>query len=124
VLFLSPEKLLLVLVVAVIVLGPDKLPRAAREVATLWRTLTSLRARLEAEARSAIPELPSFASINDAMRSPLAYLDRLAGGPAEAQGEPATTPAPPREPRAGAATTPDEVAPLGRATRFVDPGLD
>jgi Sec-independent protein translocase protein TatA len=76
---LSPEKLLVVLVVAVIVLGPDKLPRAARHVSSTWRMLRSLRARLEAEARSAFPDLPAFDSVAEAVRSPLAYLDRLAG---------------------------------------------
>ena len=78
-LFLSPEKLFVVLVVAVIVLGPEKLPRVARQAATTWRTLASLRTRLESQARTAFPELPSFDTITEAVRSPLAYLDRLAG---------------------------------------------
>jgi len=53
-LFLSPEKLFVVLVVAVIVLGPEKLPRVARQAATTWRTLASLRTRLESQARTAL----------------------------------------------------------------------
>ena len=78
---LSPEKLLIVLVVAVIVLGPEKLPRAARQMSSAWRTLKSLRARLESEARSAFPELPAFDTVAQAVRSPLAYLDHLAEEP-------------------------------------------
>ncbi len=78
-LFLSPEKLLVVLVVAVIVLGPERLPRAARQLSSTWRMLTSLRARLESEARSALPDFPASAEVAQALRSPLAYLDRLAG---------------------------------------------
>ena len=73
----SPEKLLVVLVVALVVLGPDKLPHAARQVSATWNAITSLRARLEAEARSAFPELPSFDAVAQAVRSPLSYLDGL-----------------------------------------------
>jgi Sec-independent protein translocase protein TatA len=79
--FLSPEKILVVLAVAVIVLGPDKLPGAARQVSSTWRELKSLRARLETEARTAFPELPAFDAVTQAVRSPLAYLDRLVQEP-------------------------------------------
>ncbi len=76
-LLLSPEKLLFVLVVALVVLGPDTLPRAARQVSSTWRAIRALRARLEAEARTVFPDLPSFDSLTQAVRSPISYLNDL-----------------------------------------------
>lgn len=34
--FLSPAKLLVILVIALVVLGPDKLPKVARQIGGLW----------------------------------------------------------------------------------------
>ena len=36
---LDPAKLLIIAVVAVILLGPDKLPQVARQAGAAWRTL-------------------------------------------------------------------------------------
>ena len=44
---LSPAKVLVVVVVALVVLGPDTLPRVARQVGALWSTVTQFRARME-----------------------------------------------------------------------------
>lgn len=77
--FLSPEKLLVLIVVAVFVLGPDKLPRAAQQMASAWRLLQTWRMRLEAEARHVFPDLPPVDELSRAVRSPLRYLDELAG---------------------------------------------
>jgi Sec-independent protein translocase protein TatA len=79
VLDLSPEKLLIILVVAVIVLGPDKLPRVARQLGSLWSDLQRLRQRLESEVRGTFPDLPSTDTITRAVRSPMAFLDQLGG---------------------------------------------
>jgi len=95
VLDLSPEKLLIILVVAVIVLGPDKLPRVARQLGSLWSDLQRLRQRLESEVRGTFPDLPSTDTITRAVRSPMAFLDQL-GGEAPVDGRsdgPATGPA-------------------------------
>jgi Sec-independent protein translocase protein TatA len=54
---LDPAKILIVLLLAVIIIGPDKLPKAARQVGTLWRQLNEMRARLEREVRDAIPDI-------------------------------------------------------------------
>ncbi len=75
---LDPAKLLVVLVVALVVLGPDKLPRAARQAGAAWNQLRRWRARLEDEVRSTFPDLPAAHTITEAMRSPLSFLDRLA----------------------------------------------
>ncbi len=89
--FLSPAKLLVILVVAVIVLGPDKLPKMARQVGALWGDLRRLRERLETDVRGNFPDLPSTEKIAQAVRSPLTFLDSLAD--AHASDNEATPPA-------------------------------
>jgi Sec-independent protein translocase protein TatA len=76
--FLSPPKLLMILVIALIVLGPDKLPSTARRVGALWNDVKRWRAHLESEVRGAFPDLPSSTEIAQAVRSPISMLDRLA----------------------------------------------
>src|ERR1700728_630804 len=75
---LSPVKILVVLVVALIVLGPDKLPQVARQLGALWGDLRRFRSRLESDVRGAFPDLPPTHEVAQAVRSPLAFLDRLA----------------------------------------------
>lgn len=76
--FLSPAKILVILVVAVIVLGPDKLPKVARQVGGLWGDFRKFRERLESDIRGSFPDLPSTETITQAVRSPLTFLDSLA----------------------------------------------
>ncbi len=76
--FLSPAKVLVILVVALIVLGPEKLPRVARQIGELWRDFRTFRERLESEVRDSFPQLPSSDTIAQAVRSPLTFLDNLA----------------------------------------------
>jgi len=54
---LDPVKILIVLVVAVMILGPERLPKAARQLGAGWRELTKLRDKLESEVRSAMPDM-------------------------------------------------------------------
>ncbi len=54
---LDPAKILIILLAAVIVLGPERLPKAARQLGGLWRELSKLRERLENEVRTAMPDL-------------------------------------------------------------------
>jgi Sec-independent protein translocase protein TatA len=75
---LSPPKLLMILVIALIVLGPDKLPATARRVGAMWSDVKRWRTRLEAEVRDSFPDLPSTTEIARAVRSPLSMLDHLA----------------------------------------------
>jgi sec-independent protein translocase protein TatB len=75
---LSPAKLLVVLVVALLVLGPEKLPGVARQLGAAWGELRKLRTRLEREVREVLPDLPPTHELTRAVRSPLSYLDRLA----------------------------------------------
>ena len=69
--FLSPAKLLVILVVALIVLGPDKLPKVAKQIGGLWGDFRRFRERLESDVRGTFPDLPSTETITQAVRSPL-----------------------------------------------------
>jgi sec-independent protein translocase protein TatB len=53
---LSPEKVLLLLVVALIVLGPNRLPAAARSVGRVVANLRRMSAGVQAEFRDALAE--------------------------------------------------------------------
>src|SRR5579863_2509924 len=75
---LSPAKLLVILVVALIVLGPDKLPQMARQLGSFWHDLRQWRGRIESEVRDTFPNLPPTHEVARVVRSPLAFLDRLA----------------------------------------------
>jgi Sec-independent protein translocase protein TatA len=61
-----------------VVLGPDKLPQVARQLGAAWGDLRRFRARLESDVRGAFPDLPPTHEVAQAVRSPLAFLDRLA----------------------------------------------
>lgn len=80
---LSPAKLLVVLVVALLVLGPDKLPKVAKQLGGLWGDFRKFRERLELEVRDTFPDLPSTDTITQAVRSPLTFLDSLTDDPDE-----------------------------------------
>jgi Sec-independent protein translocase protein TatA len=75
---LSPAKLLVVLVVALAVLGPDKLPKVAKQLGELWADIRRFREKLESEVRSNLPDLPSADALTQAVRSPLTFLESLA----------------------------------------------
>jgi sec-independent protein translocase protein TatB len=74
---LDPAKLLIIGVVAIILLGPDKLPQVARQVGGAWRSFNEFRHRMETEVRSSIPDLPSSHDIARLARSPSALLNHL-----------------------------------------------
>lgn len=75
---LDPAKLLVILVVGLVVLGPERLPQLARQAGSLWADVRRLRKRLEDEVRSNFPDLPSTHELTRAVRSPVSLLDRLA----------------------------------------------
>jgi sec-independent protein translocase protein TatB len=104
---LSPAKILVVLVIALVVLGPEKLPGVARQMGAAWGDLRRFRARLESEVRGVFPDLPPAHEVARAVRSPLTFLDRLADeherGQADGQADgQATLPAPGDPPADGA----------------------
>jgi Sec-independent protein translocase protein TatA len=63
--------------VAILLLGPDKLPQVARQVGAAWRSVSDFRHRMESEVRTSIPDLPSSAEIARLARSPSALLNHL-----------------------------------------------
>jgi sec-independent protein translocase protein TatB len=74
---LDPGKLLIIGVVAMVLLGPDKLPQVARQVGNAWKTFAEFRQRMEAEVRGSIPDLPSSKDLHRLTRSPTALLNHL-----------------------------------------------
>jgi Sec-independent protein translocase protein TatA len=77
VLNLDPSKLLVIAVVIVIVLGPDRLPHFARQVGGAWRSFSEFRQRMESEVRASMPDLPSTTELANYAPSPSALLDHL-----------------------------------------------
>jgi Sec-independent protein translocase protein TatA len=86
---LDPAKLLVIAVVAVILLGPDRLPHVARQVGGYWRTFNEYRHRMESQMRESMPDLPSSAEITRLARSPSALLDHLSAMGTDSGQEPA-----------------------------------
>jgi TatA/E family protein of Tat protein translocase len=78
VLDLSPTKLIIILIVAVVLLGPKRLPEVARQLGATWRKIRAFHARVDEELRQSIPDLPSSGDIARFARSPLSLLDQLA----------------------------------------------
>jgi Sec-independent protein translocase protein TatA len=52
---LDPEKLLVLLVIALLVLGPNRLPSTARMMGELWREISEVRAQVNRELHRALP---------------------------------------------------------------------
>jgi TatA/E family protein of Tat protein translocase len=78
VLSLSPIKLMVIVAVALLLLGPDKLPEVAHRLGSSWRALKRLQEKVEAEVHEAIPDLPSASDIARIVRSPVNILNQLA----------------------------------------------
>ena len=92
---LDPAKLLIVAVVAVILLGPDRLPQVARQLGRTWRTVNELRHRIETEVRTSIPDLPSTKDVSRIARSPVTLLNHLSTMAADDEHTTTTTPTTP-----------------------------
>jgi Sec-independent protein translocase protein TatA len=74
---LDPGKLLVIGVVAILVLGPDRLPRVAKQVGAAWRSFSEFRHRMESQMREQLPDLPSTEDLARLTRSPSALLNHL-----------------------------------------------
>ncbi|HVB90892.1 MAG TPA: twin-arginine translocase TatA/TatE family subunit [Acidimicrobiales bacterium] len=130
---LDPAKLLVIGVVAIILLGPDKLPQVARQVGGAWRSLNEFRHRMETEVRSSLPDLPSTSDLARLARSPsallnhlsnMAPLDEATGADAPTGSADGAAAVPPRTPAAGSAIPP---TPSGRPPEVIasgDPSLN
>jgi sec-independent protein translocase protein TatB len=107
---LDPGKVIVIAVVAIILLGPDKLPQFARQVGGAWRTFNDFRHRMESEVRSTMPDLPPTSEIARLARSPSALLTHLSNLPSEEDEAPDGSSQPP-----AAANGAGEGAPSGAA---------
>lgn len=106
---LSPEKLFIVLILALVLFGPDKLPKLARQMGEGWAKLRAFQQKMEREVRETMPDLPSSKQIAQMVRAPVSYLNSmvdepegpttatLSSSPSEPQG---TWPPDPEEPGA------------------------
>ena len=74
----NPIKIMVIVVVILLLLGPDKLPEVAHKLGTSWRALKRLQERVESEVREAMPDLPSTGDIARMARSPVNLLNQLA----------------------------------------------
>ncbi len=111
---LSPIKILVIVAVVLVLLGPDKLPEVAHRLGSAWRSLKRLQERVESEVREVIPDLPSTSEIARIARSPVNLLNQLADR-ADARDEDArqTAPEPVAEaPPDAADLTPPPVRPV------------
>lgn len=64
---LDPAKLLVIGMLALVLLGPERLPRVARQLGGAWRELTRLRDQVTGEVKAAfpiedLPRIPNAAS--------------------------------------------------------------
>jgi len=75
---LSPVKIMIIVAVVLLLLGPDKLPDVAHKLGSSWRALKRLQERVETEVREVIPDLPSANDIARIARSPVNMLNQLA----------------------------------------------
>jgi Sec-independent protein translocase protein TatA len=81
VLDITPLKILIVLVVALVVLGPERLPGLAHQVARGWGDFRRFRERFESEVRDTVAGKPATkpAATNPSAASPTA--DGVEAGP-------------------------------------------
>ncbi len=61
---LSPIKILVVLVVALVVLGPEKLPDMARKAGRTWNDLRRFRDHMHSEVREVIGDVPGLDQVH------------------------------------------------------------
>ena len=54
---LDPAKVLVILVIALVVLGPERLPAVARQLAAMIKEINRLRDQVRDEVRSALPDV-------------------------------------------------------------------
>jgi Sec-independent protein translocase protein TatA len=92
---LDPAKLVVILVLALVVMGPEKMQSSARHFGTLWRSVTEFREKAEQQVRDALPDL-DLPRIPTSPRGALAgYVNELLTTPPATGAESVTTDHPP-----------------------------
>ena len=83
---LDPAKLVVILVLALVVMGPEKMQSSARHFGALWRSVTEFREKAEQQVREAMPDL-DLPRIPTSPRGALAgYVNELLTSPATPSG--------------------------------------
>ena len=80
---LDPAKIFLILVIALIVVGPERLPGVARQLGGMWRELNRMRDKFEQEVRAAVPDLDLPNIPTSPSRAITGYLTGLVSGQAD-----------------------------------------
>jgi sec-independent protein translocase protein TatB len=75
---LSPIKIIVIIAVALLLLGPDKLPEVAAKLGSAWSSLKNIQRKVESEVRAVVPDLPSAGDIARIARNPVNMLNKLA----------------------------------------------
>jgi Sec-independent protein translocase protein TatA len=75
---LDPAKILVIGMLALVLLGPDRLPKVARQLGGAWRELTRLRDQVTDEVRAAFPveDLPRIPSPSRSISSAVSSVTR------------------------------------------------
>ena len=63
---------------ALLLLGPDKLPEVAAKLGSAWSSLKNIQKKIESEVREVVPDLPSAGEIARFARNPVNMLKKLA----------------------------------------------
>jgi len=115
---LSFTHLAVVGIVALVVLGPERLPGVARNAGALWKEWQRIRGNLEGEVREVLSEFrePFEGPITDIRQSVTSLAKDVRGATAA----PAITMLPPLGPGANSAPIPT----LGEGTGLMSPGPD
>lgn len=67
---LDPTKIAIVMIVALLVLGPEKLPNFAKQIGGWWREFQRIRSKIHSEINGAVNQLNSSAApLTDVMNS-------------------------------------------------------
>jgi len=77
---LDPAKIFLLLVIALIVVGPERLPGAARQLGGAWRELNRLREKFDEEVRAMVPDLDLPNIPTSPAKAVTGYLSGLVSG--------------------------------------------
>jgi TatA/E family protein of Tat protein translocase len=75
---LSPIKIMVIITVVLVLLGPDKIPDVAHRLGKLWRGFKRMQERIESEVRESLPDLPSTGDLARIARNPVNLLNTLA----------------------------------------------
>ncbi len=75
---LSPIKIMIVMAVALVLLGPDKIPEVSRKLGATWRAIKEFQQKVESEVREVVPQLPDSGELSRLVRKPIDLLNHLA----------------------------------------------